>query len=103
MHEENILESGQIHFRRYDAKKSKFRSWEERTGNGKASYSLIGTVPFDPQRFSTCCGEIISEIEFDLLCNTGLPSDQRKKLSEIFVLPALTIENEESNLVKGGR
>ena len=96
LHEENILESGQIHFRRYDAKKSKFRSWEERTGNGKASYSLIGTVPFDPQRFSTCCGEIISEIEFDLLCNTGLPSDQRKKLSEIFVLPALTIENEEN-------
>lgn len=95
LHEQNTFESGDIYFRRYDAKKSKFRPWNERIDNGKASYSLTDALPFDPQRFSACCNEIISEIEFDLLCNTGLPNDQRKKLSEIFVLPVLAIENEE--------
>lgn len=95
LHEKNILESGEIYFRRYDAKKSRFRPWDERIDNGKASYSLVDALPFDRQRFSICCKELISDIEYDLLCNTGLPTDQRKKLSEIFILPALAIENEE--------
>lgn len=94
LHEKNIFESGEIYFRKFDSKKSKFRPWNERINNGKAPYSLTDALPFDPERFCTCCSEMISEIEFDLLCNTGLPNEQRKKLSEIYVLPTLEIENE---------
>lgn len=96
LHEHNIFESGEIYFRKYDSKNSKFRPWDERINNGKASFSLIDALPFDPERFSSICDEIIDEIEFDLLCNTGLPNNQRKKLSEIFVLPTLVAEKEIS-------
>lgn len=95
LHEQNTFESGDIYFRRHDPNNSKFRPWTERMDNGKSTYSLTNVLPFDPKQFSARCNEICSEIEFDLLCNTGLPSDQRKKLSDIFILPALVIENEE--------
>lgn len=94
LHEQNTFESGEIHFRKFDSQKSKFRSWTERVSNGKVSYSLTNSLPFDPERFCDCCSTIISNIEFDLLCNTGLANDQRKRLSEIFVLPTLAIESE---------
>lgn len=95
LHEQNTFESGEIYFRKFDPNKNKFRPWTERINDGKASYSLKDALPFSPEQFCECCNELISEIEFDLLCNTGLPSNQRKKLSEIFVLPALAAENEE--------
>ena len=93
LHEQNVFESGDIFFRKLDPSRSEFRPWNERVENGKVSYSLTDALPFDPDRFCSRCDEMISEIEFDLLCNTGLPSHLQKKLSEIFVLPTLAIEN----------
>jgi len=96
LHENNTFDSGEIYFRKFDTKKNKFRPWTERTDNGKSSFSLIDAQPFDPERFSSCCKKIINEIEFDLLCNTGLPTEQQRKLSEIFILPILAAENDPS-------
>ena len=94
LHENNTFDSGEIYFRKFDPKKNVFRSWTERTDNGKSTFSLIDTQPFDPEHFSSCCKKLINEIEYDLLCNTGLSTDQQRKLSDIFILPLLAAEND---------
>ncbi len=96
LHESNLFDSGEIYFRKFDPKKNEFRSWTERTDSGKSTFSLIDAQPFDPEHFSSCCNKLINEIEFDLLCNTGLPTAQQRKLSDIFILPLLAAENDTS-------
>lgn len=94
LHEDSLFENGRIIFRKYDSKKEQFVSWVERIQDGEIDYSLDDSVPFNTSAFASVCETKISNIEYDLLCNTGLGEGQRKKLSDIFVLPALVLDDE---------
>lgn len=94
LHENAKFENGRIIFRKYDLKNEKFVPWTERAKNGGLDYSLDDSVSFNTAAFAEICESKISVIEYDLLCNTGLDDGQRKKLSEIFILPTLAFDDE---------
>ncbi len=94
LHENNKFENGRIVFRKYDWSHSKFVPWNARVNNGEMDYSLDDSVPFNTAAFAVVCENKIKNIEFDLICNTGLVEEKRKKLSEIFVLPALELDDQ---------
>ncbi|MFZ2537412.1 MAG: metallophosphoesterase, partial [Oscillospiraceae bacterium] len=92
--ENNKFENGKVIFRKYGYKSEKFIPWTERSKNGEFDYSLEDSEPFNTAAFAEVCEELIKEIDYDLICNTGLPQDQQRKLSEIFVQPVLAIDDE---------
>lgn len=94
LHDKNNFESGELYFRKFDAQRETFLPWTERVANGTLRFSLIDSIPFNDSDFAAACQDLIDKLECDLLCNVGLPSDQQKKLSEIFVCPSLVTENE---------
>jgi predicted phosphodiesterase len=94
LHDQNIFDSGELHFRKYDPKREIFIPWVERVTNGFLSYSLTDSIPFNSSDFADVCQKKIESIEYDLLCNVGLPADQQKRLTDIFVYPSMVVEND---------
>lgn len=92
--ESNKFENGKVIFRGYDYKSEKFIPWIKRSKNGEFDYTLEDSEPFNTAAFAEVCEELIKEIDYDLICNTGLPEAQQRKLSEIFVHPVLATDDE---------
>ncbi len=92
LNEENIFEDGVIYFRRWDNKRESFVPWTERASDGKHSFSIRDALPFNSSLFFDICRKKMRAMETDLLCNVGLPEEQHRKLTEVFVCPSLTWE-----------
>ena len=93
LHQDNDFEEGTIYFRKIHAKNVEISPWTEAIKNGEFTYSLSHTVPFDSQVFSSICKNKLDATEDDLLCNIGLPIEQRRKLSNIFIMPTIHWDN----------
>ncbi|WP_421205365.1 metallophosphoesterase [Aeromonas sp. 601027] len=107
LHQRNNLNSGDIFFRRYDHSKQFFTEWNKRVTNGRMSFSLSEKCIFNIDAFSEASSWLIDKFEYDLLCNTGLEHDKRKRLSDIYIEPKLKLEpgiamesgtNDDSNI-----
>ena len=92
---DNDLDNGKIIFRKYDYKTESFTKWNERVDNGESKYSLTNLAPFDTSAFADASEKKMKKIEFDLLCNTGLTGEQRKKLSDIFIMPTIMPDDDK--------
>lgn len=100
LNQKNNFDDGLIVFRKFDHSSNKFTPWIERLENGQHEYTLDKSVVFNTSAFAKICQTKIEEIEYDLICNTGLQGNYRKKLSDIFVFPALVIDDDSLGISK---
>lgn len=96
LHQTNTLQSGKIYFRKYNNTTNDFGKWNKRVPEGEMSFSLSDKCIFNIEKFSEISKKLIEHIDYDLLCNTGLEQEKKKKLTEIFIEPHLT-ENAKLN------
>lgn len=87
--------SGRIIFRKYDEAEKKFTAWLDRCPDGKMDYESSPSKGFDREAFADDCEKALDRFDFDLMCNTGVTEGERKRLSDIFVCPAIKIESYE--------
>ena len=89
------LKSGRILFRRYDEEKKEFAPWVDRCPKGQMDYEAAPAGGFNREAFAEDCHKALDRFDFDLMCNTGMAEAERKRLSDIFVCPAIRIEGYE--------
>ncbi len=89
------LKSGRIIFRKYDESEKAFTPWIDRCANGKMDYEAAPTSGFDREAFAEDCEIALDVFDYDLMCNVGVSHAERKRLSEIFVCPAIKIERRD--------
>ncbi len=58
-------------------------------------YESSPSKGFDREAFADDCEKALDRFDFDLMCNTGVTEGERKRLSDIFVCPAIKIESYE--------
>jgi len=85
------LKSGSIVFRKYDEGDKSFNPWIDRCANGKMDYEAAPTNGFDREAFAEDCKIALDIFDYDLMCNVGVSHAERKRLSEIFVCPAIKV------------
>lgn len=89
----NNLTSGRVYFRKYDKESSSFTAWEDRCPNGHLDYESIPANGFNREAFADDSKFILDKYEYDLMCNTGVTENERKRLTDIFIFPAMKIIN----------
>lgn len=94
IHSDNF-KSGQILFRKYDEVAKKFSPWVDRCPRGQMDYEAAPTGGFNREAFAEDCSKALDRFDFDLMCNIGVAESDRKRLSDIFICPAIKIENFE--------
>jgi predicted phosphodiesterase len=87
----NNLKSGRIFFRKYEKSDEAFISWVDRCPNGQIDFESIPSQGFNREAFADDCAIILEKYEFDLMCNTGVSDKDRKRLTDIFICPAMKI------------
>ncbi|WP_432754900.1 metallophosphoesterase [Pseudomonas sp. WMBT8] len=91
----NNLKSGRILFRRYDEAAKKFAPWVDRCPQGQMDYEAALSGGFNREAFAEDCSKVLDRFDYDLMCNTGVAEAERKRLSEIFICPAIKVEGYE--------
>jgi len=86
------LRSGRILFRRYDETSKEFAPWVDRCPQGKMDYESTPSGGFNRESFSEDCSKALDRFDYDLMCNIGVAEAERKRLSDIFVCPAIRVE-----------
>lgn len=89
------LSSGTICFRKFDDVKKKFVPWVERCRGGAMDYEAAPAGGFNREAFANDCKEVLEQFDYDLLCNIGAAESERKRLSDVFVCPAIKLESYE--------
>lgn len=89
------LKSGRISFRKYDETNKNFSSWVDRCPKGQMDYEAAPTGGFNREAFAEDCGKALDRFDFDLMCNIGVAETERKRLSDIFICPAIKVEGYE--------
>lgn len=89
------LKSGRILFRRYDEVAKKFSPWVDRCPQGQMDYEAAPSGGFNREAFAEDCRKALDRFDYDLMCNIGVAEAERKRLSDIFVCPAIRVEGYE--------
>ncbi|HEK1829907.1 metallophosphoesterase [Proteus penneri] len=102
----NKVDDGRVLYRKYDVNSDGFISWNERGNNGEFNYSTNSMISFDVAKFASLSFEMKEKTDTDLLINTGLDIERKKKLSILFTEPnfiedeGLPIESVKINITK---
>ncbi|KPY53644.1 metallophosphoesterase [Pseudomonas syringae] len=99
----NNLRSGRIEFRRFDDEDKLFAPWLDRCPNGYIDYESIPTIGFNREAFAEDCTKASEKFEYDLMCNTGVVDNERKRLTDIFICPSIKVVSHDIDKEGGER
>jgi UDP-2,3-diacylglucosamine pyrophosphatase LpxH len=86
-HRNNKISDGKIFYRKYNKDDNLFEPWLERGSNGEIEFNTDNLLSFDSNKFSQLSYKILQETDTDLLINTGVPAEKKKKLRDLFTQP----------------
>lgn len=83
----NNVSDGTVFYRKYNKSQKSFEAWLERGNEGCVDFSTDNILTFDSNKFSELSGKILDETDTDLLINTGIPQEKKKRLRDLFTQP----------------
>ncbi|MEZ8450637.1 hypothetical protein AB6C66_07340 [Vibrio splendidus] len=89
----NSFKYGRVIYRKYEPEEEIYQPWIERIEHGFSDFSLDKGSIFDSSKFCEKSSELLDKIEYSHLINTGRTSQEKLKLSDIFIQPKLVCDD----------
>ncbi|PMO18467.1 hypothetical protein BCT15_03610 [Vibrio splendidus] len=89
----NSFQYGRVIYRKYVPDQTSYQPWVDRIEYGFSDFSLDKNSIFDSSKFCEKSSELLDEIEYSHLINIGRASNEKLKLSDIFIQPKLVSDD----------